>query len=1150
MQTVPLDAAVAYLRRRTAPAAAPNPGDPELLERFIASRDEPAFAALVQRHGPGVLGVCQRMLANYADAEDAFQAVFVVLARRAASVKRRESIGSFLYSVAVRIARRARNDRAIRCRRERQVAAVTPLEATPESVWSDLRPILDEEVSRLPEWCREPLRLCYLDGRTYDEAARVLGCSKGTVASRLSRARERLRVQLLARGVAPGAALLTAVLVAHATPAAVPASLQAAAVRIVTRVGGGAGSVTPRVLELAEGAARTLTPAKLKVVLALLLATVVPGVASIAVLGSQGVADPDKAAPATNPREVARAGGPATWQACARLNGSVGSSRHARFSQDGRKLLTIGADDTLRLWDTANWKLLGQYDIHKRYGDRWVVFSSFSPDGRLCSMYGSIPDPKRPGQWLTETTVLEATTGREAARLPGGIGMFSPDGSCLVTWTSDALSFWTPVFWDPLTFRKKFDAANPPPAWKLHSMPFFSKDGSLLCVSGMGGQPTCVWETATGKERFRPRGFFPDFDRQAKSLLTRLPGGDIKIWDTATGRERTTIRGLGDISFHAELSPDGQHVLTMVGSRTGMRIKEDGDVEFLKGGPASSFQIHPVDIRLWDATTGAELVRLPGMNLLGNARFSPDGKTVAYTRLEPDENEREEMVLWDIAAAKERAVLRAPAGIESCQFSPDGKSLFTNGPSGSDLEPRDPSTGRRLSDLPGKVNAYSLQFSPDGWLLAGAPGQYGSGGIQPVDLLIFRLSDQPLPPPVKRSSSAADTPVASPEIAEEPGGTSATRAMAGLQKDSDATLERLYASLQKVGTDEERKPLQQQITERLAAFVDRALSIARENPADPAAIQALEFALRQTGNGATGALGKLGSEALALVRARFLQSPDITAALYFISYQYTEPAYQLLADIAKRSPHAVIRGRAAYILGNAKAKDAEDVRMWRAAPEFFDHGEVQHPNEVTARLQKSDPDVLEREATRWYTLVKEGYPGVLLPESDPSANLGELADRGLFALQHLTLGKVAPDIAGEDLDVKPFKLSEYRGKVVVLIFCGNWCAPCRAMNPQKQQLIERLAGKPFALVEVNSDQDREAVRRTMRKEKLTWRCWFDGSDHGPIACRWNVHRWPTIFVLDTAGVIRYRDLRDKQLAEVVDKLMHEADGVNPKESLK
>jgi hypothetical protein len=93
------------------------------------------------------------------------------------------------------------------------------------------------------------------------------------------------------------------------------------------------------------------------------------------------------------------------------------------------------------------------------------------------------------------------------------------------------------------------------------------------------------------------------------------------------------------------------------------------------------------------------------------------------------------------------------------------------------------------------------------------------------------------------------------------------------------------------------------------------------------------------------------------------------------------------------------------------------------------------------------------------------------------------------------------------------------------------------MNPQKQRLVERLADKPFALVEVNSDADREAVKRTMRKDKLTWRCWFDGGREGPVAHRWNVHRWPTIYLLDAEGVVRYKDLHGEALDDAVMRLL-------------
>jgi RNA polymerase sigma factor (sigma-70 family) len=180
--------------------------DGELLERF-AAHDGDAFASLVRRHGPLVWGVCRRVLRREQDAEDAFQATFLVLARGASSVRRRESVRSWLYGVALRVALRAR-DQASRRREAPPVEVLTRAEdAFAAANRAELALVLDEEVGRLPERYRLPLVLCYLLGRTNDEAARELGCPRGTVAVRLARARDRLRRRLLLRGLGPAGAL-------------------------------------------------------------------------------------------------------------------------------------------------------------------------------------------------------------------------------------------------------------------------------------------------------------------------------------------------------------------------------------------------------------------------------------------------------------------------------------------------------------------------------------------------------------------------------------------------------------------------------------------------------------------------------------------------------------------------------------------------------------------------------------------------------------------------------------------------------------------------------------------------------------------------------------------------------------------------------
>jgi thiol-disulfide isomerase/thioredoxin len=227
-------------------------------------------------------------------------------------------------------------------------------------------------------------------------------------------------------------------------------------------------------------------------------------------------------------------------------------------------------------------------------------------------------------------------------------------------------------------------------------------------------------------------------------------------------------------------------------------------------------------------------------------------------------------------------------------------------------------------------------------------------------------------------------------------------------------------------------------------------------------------------------------------------------------------------------------------LADALAEKAEIARLIRALPELLDDPELASRKNRLMQFQKSDPDAVARSAEKWYCKVRDQYADVPTYEGSKKT-LGESAESGLFALHNLTLGEVAPDIEGEDLDGKQFRLTDYRGKVVVLIFSGHWCGPCRQMNPQKQQLVERYSGKPFVLLEVNSDEDREAVKRIMRKEKLTWHCWFDGGHEGLIDRRWGVHSWPTIFLLDGKGVIRYKELRVPMLDRVVDRLLKETE---------
>jgi RNA polymerase sigma factor (sigma-70 family) len=267
-----------------APAAA-DQTDRQLLERFVRTRDEDAFTALVRRHGALVWGVCRRTLGHHQDAEEVFQATFLVLARKAGAVPWRQDVGNWLYGVACRVARKARGQ-AVR-RRARWEPLGDDLPAPPDAVGpEELRPVLDEEVQRLPQKYRAPVVLCYLQGKTYHEAARLLGWAEGTVSGRLARARELLRRRLLRRGLTVPAALLAVLPSPGGGAEVVPGGLSEAVVRSVT-----AGVLDTPAAVLAKGVLRAMALSKWSLPGLMLL--VLAGV-GLAVAGFAQRSEPDK----------------------------------------------------------------------------------------------------------------------------------------------------------------------------------------------------------------------------------------------------------------------------------------------------------------------------------------------------------------------------------------------------------------------------------------------------------------------------------------------------------------------------------------------------------------------------------------------------------------------------------------------------------------------------------------------------------------------------------------------------------------------------------------------------------------------------------------------------------------------------------------
>jgi RNA polymerase sigma factor (sigma-70 family) len=262
-----------HLTRKMAVEALANLSDQQLIETALAGRDEAVFDAIVQRHGAMVYRVCWRVLRHEQDSEDAFQATFLVLARKLRSVRKRASLASWLHGVAYRVALQSK-DKAYTYRRHEKQAAVHQATHPDDVTWRELRETLDAELERLPEKWRLPLILCYLEGRTQDEAAKLLGWSKNTLRSRLDEARDALARRLTRRGIVWEAAL-SAVLVFDCVASAVPSpELVFSTVQAVAHVAAGrttGAAISAKVTALTEGMVKPMLLTKLNTAMAGLL---------------------------------------------------------------------------------------------------------------------------------------------------------------------------------------------------------------------------------------------------------------------------------------------------------------------------------------------------------------------------------------------------------------------------------------------------------------------------------------------------------------------------------------------------------------------------------------------------------------------------------------------------------------------------------------------------------------------------------------------------------------------------------------------------------------------------------------------------------------------------------------------------------------
>ncbi len=300
----------------------------------------------------------------------------------------------------------------------------------------------------------------------------------------------------------------------------------------------------------------------------------------------------------------------------------------------------------------------------------------------------------------------------------------------------------------------------------------------------------------------------------------------------------------------------------------------------------------------------------------------------------------------------------------------------------------------------------------------------------------------------------------------------------------------------------------------------KMLEIVRQSPRSPESFAALDWIVTNPSNLAL----PYGQQAVSLLLEYHAENPKLGAATNVIGRygrSWDEPVIEFLRAVSQRNPDRTVRGQAYLGLGRV---------IWGKAL-YVDYRKT------------ADPAPLLAEAGRLFETVVEKYADCrdLRPPGGGRApkTLGESARDELFELRELAVGKIPPEIAGEDIDGQPLKLSELRGKVVVLNFWASWCGPCMAMVPGEVSLVERMKGRPFALVGVNGDAEKPKAKKAVELNRMTWRSFWNGGSNGPITDKWNVRSWPTIYILDDQGVIRFKNLRDKKLDEAVELLVKE-----------
>jgi RNA polymerase sigma factor (sigma-70 family) len=778
-----LNPAIRYLRHVFADQGPRDRTDGELLRDFLVSNDQHSFAQLVKRHAAMVLGMCRHVLHHEQDAEDAFQATFLILARQASRIRKHESLASWLHGVAYHMANDARKA-ATRRRRHEEDVAVAPSLPTPgtELAWREVRAILDEEIERLPIIYREPFILCCVENRSCAEVGQTLRLKEGTVWSRVIRAKKRLQAQLSKRDVSLTVLLSAAAVSSGNAMAAVPAGLigatAAAALEMVTGPGLSAATISPNVAALIKGMTNAVACSQFKATMAVIIGLGII-TAGLGVAAARWL--PAPAAPVNSFQEekahVQRAPVAPKPQTLGvdrfddalppGVIGRLGTVRlrHGSminqivFAPDGKSLISAAHDGFVHTWETGTGKELLQLDLNELQranqlqrvsyflGADQAHSLSVSPDGKALAAACMNSPPRI---WdLASGRVLHVLGGDQVR---AGLVEFSHDskivaygGGRLINGTDD-LDVTLADATTGQEIRRLVGHKG-----KIDRFAFSNNDRYL--VSGSQDGTVRFWDVQTGTEAEQFEAYAFALSPAGKTVA--ICGKDESVWVCTVGtrNELRKLDGNSGQQLTLLFAPDGK---TLLGDSRSKAIFQTWDVATgrtrivqepeapprWRGREYQAPTLFTPDsklvvrgypdgfIRIWDAATG-QCVRQfqahkDGVRLLA---LSADGKVLASTQHSSHLAEAT-VKLWDASTGKALARPEvADATVGMLAFSPDGNMVAASSWDGT-TRIADAATGKLIHALP---TFGPMAFMPDGKTLA-------TGGWRKGDLRLWNLT--------------------------------------------------------------------------------------------------------------------------------------------------------------------------------------------------------------------------------------------------------------------------------------------------------------------------------------------------------------------------------------------------------------------------